>query len=382
MTVQRFSALRSIELGRHGWNALAKYQNISMVTDLICERHRIPRKHRQNAGKQAEQIRYCLRQAKEYRDASLAVTVATKPVLQYYSIMSLALAEILLKQDGNSSLDRAREQHRHHGLNFVQRSSSLEIELQKAAAALYAIPSRNKENQPFGTFELWHRSAREAPLGGKYVEHRALNHVTGFHLLLQSNDEPLSPLPKSGISFLECCRCIPAMSSFLGDHGIPFGFIRTTVQGEFRDALKRHQITIVIHPTESNLLSKFYGSIAFRPSDYECLEVREYDSGCALTITYGENFRIVVELPNAITIDTKETWFYPEKKPLNEFGYYYTALFILGNYARYYPDRWLQDVERSTPIGLAAEELAAAADDRVPHLILSEFSGTYYALER
>jgi hypothetical protein len=68
-------------------------------------------------------------------------------------------------------------------------------------------------------------------------------------------------------------------------------------------------------------------------------------------------------------------------QPLNEFGFIYVALFIAGNYARYYPDRWVSDVENSTPLALAIEELLAVAETRMPWLILSELSGSYHVFE-
>jgi hypothetical protein len=70
--------------------------------------------------------------------------------------------------------------------------------------------------------------------------------------------------------------------------------------------------------------------------------------------------------------NTEEVRFWTDRRCLNEFGYYYVALLIAGNYVRYYPDRWLRDVERSTPLAMAIEQLCAVAEWRVPWLTLSE----------
>ena len=74
--------------------------------------------------------------------------------------------------------------------------------------------------------------------------------------------------------------------------------------------------------------------------------------------------------------------FWPGAVNLNEFGFYYVGLYILGNYARYFPDRWVRDVERATPIALAAERFLVGAKDRVPLLALSEMSRSYHVVER
>jgi hypothetical protein len=102
----------------YAWANLRKFQNVELVEQSIMRLNSSDPPSRRNARKQARQIRYCLIQAREYFTAAKAVSLATKPTLQYYGVMSLALAEILLKQTGDSSLDRARHHHRHHGLLF------------------------------------------------------------------------------------------------------------------------------------------------------------------------------------------------------------------------------------------------------------------------
>jgi hypothetical protein len=72
------------------------------------------------------------------------------------------------------------------------------------------------------------------------------------------------------------------------------------------------------------------------------------------------------------------TVFYPDHSCLNEFGFIYVALFIAGNYARYYPDFWIHDVEENTQLGMAIEEFLGVVERRVGLLTLSELSQTYY----
>jgi hypothetical protein len=77
------------DVARFSWAGLARFHNVSSVTEWLCGLHKLDRTQRENARKQARQIRYCLIQAKEYYDAAAAVTLATKPNLLYYSAMSL-----------------------------------------------------------------------------------------------------------------------------------------------------------------------------------------------------------------------------------------------------------------------------------------------------
>jgi hypothetical protein len=90
-----------------------------------------------------------------------------------------------------------------------------------------------------------------------------------------------------------------------------------------------------------------------------------------------------IQFPPCATSNVKEfrCWL-GGPRPLNEFGYIYAAVFIAGNYARYYPDRWVFDVENSTPLALAIEELLTIAEKRVPWLTLSELSRSYHVFDK
>ena len=62
----------------------------------------------------------------------------------------------------------------------------------------------------------------------------------------------------------------------------------------------------------------------------------------------------------------------------NEFGLIYVSMYILGNYARYFPEKWMFDVETASPLALGAIELMSAAAERVPVLALGEFTRKMY----
>jgi hypothetical protein len=65
--------------------------------------------------------------------------MATRPALLYYCAMSLALAEVLLKQSGESRLEKLRERHNGHGL-VMSLTGSLRVTdtLRSAASSLVA----------------------------------------------------------------------------------------------------------------------------------------------------------------------------------------------------------------------------------------------------
>jgi hypothetical protein len=87
------------DIARNMWNGLRKFHHVPLVTSEIIREFDPPKSQINNVKKQATQIRQCLIQAREYRDAAAIVSLSTRPLLLYYSIMSLALAQILLKSD-------------------------------------------------------------------------------------------------------------------------------------------------------------------------------------------------------------------------------------------------------------------------------------------
>src|SRR5215469_15549569 len=146
MIISSTTQISNTDLERFGWTGLRRFHNVEVVQTAISDLHKVSRNN-PNVKKQATQIRYCLQQAREYFDAAKVVSLATKPTLLYYSIMNLALAEILVKQDGNSSLDKAREQHRHHGLTFQFTSQGRQASgLGKHAGSLRARPATHPVN--------------------------------------------------------------------------------------------------------------------------------------------------------------------------------------------------------------------------------------------
>jgi hypothetical protein len=222
MLLTRVVRVDDPDIGRYAWSRLRRFLHISEVEERIFHLHRLEARQRANARKQATQIRRCLIQAQEYFEAASAVSLATKSVLFYYCIMSLALAEVLLKQSGMSSLDRAREQNKHHGLSFSVSGRPRDGQmLEQTAGWLVAVPLVRPSGEPFGTFALWHHSSRETPLVGPRRRYPATGGAsTGPEIILSGANVPLRPLPSGGISLVECLRNLPGMMGAVAQFGV------------------------------------------------------------------------------------------------------------------------------------------------------------------
>lgn len=372
MTLQRLRLLVRSSLPEFAWLQLRQFHNVAYVTELLRARH--PAADKANLVKQAEQIRYCLVQAREYFEAAQTVSLATQPNLLYYGTMSLALSEILFKQTGESSLDRAREQHRHHGLELRMQPRTKQINppLDILARALVAAPTSSGKGGRMGTFELWHRSCREMPVAGKLTYSLDHGSLEEFRLLFFAPDERLPQIADQGMSLFECLSCIPTMMDYmLGlDFTVPIVRARCTA----RIKQNTPEVRIEFHPGRQEPFEQLCEMIKVRPCDYESIQWEQsHNSGILITRGTDHSFT----LPHCSTISADEVRFWSKEMTLNEFGLFYVALFITGNYARYYPDHWLRDIERASTLALAIEQLVAIAVQRVPLLTLGELMGAY-----
>ncbi|WP_080401642.1 YaaC family protein [Burkholderia ubonensis] len=384
MIIESINIIKTRDAAKHAWSRIMQFQNIQLTVDSICKLHNIPesdKNNKSNARSQAEQIKYCLSQAKEYFDAANVVSLATKPVLLYYSAMSMALAEILLKQNGDSRLTKLREEHNCHGLQLgVKSTPKIEDKLADSAATLIAKPQRDITGAPKGTFEVWRRSAREYPAGGKLITllSGGANQQT-YRVLFTANDSPPPFLPRSGISLLDCFRELPYMSELLRSLQTRSNLIRAKLSAMQADPTATPEIELIIHPADDDLIEKFGNLVQAAPDLVNIMEFIDFPSGYILK--YRTNGPSHLSFPGSICLNNETIHFSCSGLDLGEFGFLYCALHICGNFARYYPDIWLKHIEKSSPLAIAIDELCAHSFDRLPLLTLSELTRTYHVVE-
>jgi hypothetical protein len=370
-----------MDAAQSAWAALRRYHDSSYVAHSLMNLHNLGDGQKQNALKQATQIKYCLMQAKEYFDASKEVSLATQPVLLYYAMMCLALAETLFKQDGNSSLDRAREQNRHHGLilDAVQKPT-IEGDLAVRAGSLRAAPLEIKEIRS-GTFELWHRGAREDPLVGEMQRQVSEGgSTTRVEILAGSSEGRLPLMPATGLSLLDCLTRLPDMLEPINQLDTSSNVVRAKASGKLW-ANGAGEFSLIIHPTRTDNYEKLLQNIKVNPNDSHLVDQKEVGSnGCVIVFSMDSGQLPRFKIPACSVWRDSELRLWPEDQSLNEFGFYYVALFICGNYARYYPDFWMRDIEVSSSLALVVESLVDSAQRRLPLLSLAQLSRTAICL--
>lgn len=379
MIIGQVKKIPSGDVQRYCWARIAQFQNPDHVTALLTRLHSLPKQQLMNAKRQAEQIKYCLAQAKEYLDAATAVSLATRPVLLYYGVMSMALAEILLKQNADSRLAKLRENHGCHGLSLViSADPRAEDSLQVASSQLSAKTQVDKLGAPKGTFEIWRRSAREYPVAGNSVHHDANGSTTSFAVLLGAVDVELPVLPLGGASLFDCLVDLPFMADTLEMLGTRLKMIRTTVKAGSNN--QSGSVSTIIHPQQPELIDAFLNLVKCEADAVNGLEFLNVGS-TGLIIKSSQSHPSLVSWPPGVSAKSDEVFFSCSSLGLNEFGNIYVATHICGNFARYYPDLWLKHIEKSSPLALAIDELCKHALERVPVLTLSELARNYLVVE-
>ena len=381
MIVSKIRVISERDTEKFAWSALSNFHNVSFGQEAISQAHNLQKSQASNSKKQAEQLRFCLLQAREYFKAARTVTSASKPTLLYYGVMSLALAQMLLAGDGEYSLDFARGQHAHHGLDFrMNGAPSASLAIEQSASSLRAVPLLKKGNERFGTFELWHRISRESPMAGKQNSHLANGAGTQETIAIAvGRDERMPLVPEQGHSLLHCFQYVPAMRDLLFSKGVPTGLGRGVIVLDHHEVSKTICSQFIIHPGEGQLQRKVYDGFIYEPRAYEELEIIEVPRGCIIMQRWADDSRPAsVSYPNSFQHQESEIFFCSDNAALNEFGILYFGIFILGNYARYYPDYWMRDVELSSALAVSSERFMDIVEARAPLLTASVLDRVYY----
>lgn len=383
MIISSVKTINSQSASSYAWMRISQFQNTEFTADVIKKLHNLNTNQLLNARKQAEEIKFCLTQAKEYYDAAKNVTLATRPVLLYYAIMSLALSEILLKQTADSRLEKLRENHNNHGLQLSILDKPLPShEFIKAASLLVTKQQLRGTNNLVGTFEIWRRSAREYPVGGIQTTNFS-NGTTqsGYGLLLIPSDEPPPPIKKDGISLLDCFVELPYMQEVLNMANSSTKLVRANLKSLQHEQSGDPILTAIIQPNEESNIRNFENLVICEPSSVNNIQIKELPSGYVIKTNMNTDKPQIIRWPHSVCLSDTDIYFSCSNTNLSEFGFIYAALHICGNFARYYPDLWMKHIEKNSALALVIGEFINQAFERIPLLSLSELSRTYHVLK-
>ncbi len=359
------------------WWHLSHFKNVDRIAPLIVSNHN----NLENAKKQAKQIRYCIEQAEEYFLSAQHVTIATRPLLLYYGMASLAWALVLFKKTGDYSLDKLQKRHEHqdHGLkrpnvSYGIRTQPLTEILERVRAEVpRLIQSRPSGAELPGTFGLLYGCVQ---MERAWIELQIKRGpvTTTDRTPLESTSSLPNPATISG-SFLSLGRLllqIPDMVPPFAELGIrpPFAFCSQAKIGRREEDSEQ---TLVM--TFSRMREEEVAALRARFPPRAGLTCHEFPAGLGIEVRHNQGERVVVPALRE-TIDGRHYVFIPEEPELlPETCALLAAMFLLGMLVRYYPHIWMELLDRRHVFVEVLEAFLPIAVRKYPNLILNNLSG-------
>lgn len=247
-----------------------------------------------------------------------------------------------------------------------------------------------EDNHGFnGLFALWRQFALHTPLYSKATVYHPTGTRTNVHLAsLYTNLTQLN-LPVAPLTLGECLRHIPALRHVLDlhdqDSALCRGRIEETIQVDSDGTLQSRTRSFYFHHMPPPILQSVGEKFRVHPNAIDEFEVVEIANG--LIVTWTEN--LTDQRRNASSFSMPEGFFDSEGSIffvgdghyLNEFGYYYVALYIAGMITRYHPNIWIKEQRASSSGAALIDELVEHAISRVPLLAASALERFVYLYE-
>jgi len=323
-----------------------------------------------------QQLAYSVTQAKEFSDAARAGGDTTRALLAYYSITALANAEILWRGTGNDSFERRPSHFNGHGLELARNLSLWDFA---------ARPLRRVDGSVSGLFGLWHRFASHFPIYCSWTT-QGVTSQTSLRSGIAGTPLNTIALPHRPITLGECLKHIPAMQHALFAYGtqpaLARGFNRLMSHLDNAGIETSREIEFIIHPTQQAVFEDVIENFKFSPAMISNVVTRGMNGGTGISIKISHD---VTEPPwqdwsaPASFFERRDLYYMVgEGAFLNEFGYFYVGLYIVGMISRYYPQSWIHELREGSYITSLIHEFVDYSLHRVPMLVLGQLERTIF----
>jgi len=354
------------------WRRLAPYQDVSRITARLMAQRKIEGDQNKNVQKQVEQLAFSLTQAKEYFRSAEISGPTTRALMAYYGLIALANAEILWRGDGMSSFEKRNGRFNAHGLELVH---------DKDVGQFGARPSPGVP----GLYGLWRSFATHIP----HYSSRTIRHGnTGSTETVDTTSTvtKLCDLPSRSdtMSLLDCLKHIPAMRNALDTYGeetkLCRGSISESLTLDDSGVLNTRTRTYTFHHITDEHLDDVGSKFLISPRSVPEFEIGRVSTG--LGVVWRADLQTpggsLFAMPEIFADSANEVHFVGSGDHLNEFGYYYTALFIAGMLTRYYPHIWIRELRANSKTATLIDDLVHNALIRVPLLTASALEERVY----
>lgn len=407
------------------WKYLRFFLDIPSVSEKIRHIHNIKKKSQfdSDVKKQARQIGFCIRQAEEYFQASSEIGISTRPTLLYYGAVNLSRALILLRQDGTHSFDALRksEKHNHHGLDLVRGLvegvhpeegpetffSSIQCKchikkrvlkysnaLEESGENLSNNINNNNEfyegNIPWGHFSLFYHSLVPCAFHVHFerYENGKSTFIKGDLAQFCANLLPLESFISDRFNALNLIKTLPDIYFDLIELGIKpdlcQGNLKLKVEGYYKtdeqgkkdlEKIKDTNYFFIdnISPDQKEHLLTLYQK---RNPNIKL----EADLGAHIYLKFTEeyspteNFKSRYYPDMVDDIHGRKFYILKPENYLPEPATYLVLLYCLGMLSRYYPDIWMNAIEKNIQITEVTNSLLNIIYRKFPNLILDQMT--------
>jgi hypothetical protein len=377
------------------WRQLCLFEDPDYAEEMLLKHSQVEYTRSGNRKKQACQIGFSMRQAREYYLAASGVSLATRPILLYYGAVALSRCCCLLKLGGEVSDDYLRHMgfERHHGLEFVGPSD--ESAFAESPNSFFEqlscrVRGTQKDDEGsangYGNFSAFVRSITAIPFRLEVVEKRWPVSHSEYIANVGVNDTekavwhpPIDHILRS----YDLLRRLPDMYKVLEHAGIGSAL--------FPGRIGLHK-TIAQWGSGMRLQLDYTLSIDHLDSSAREILVSKY-------VTPNGPFTIKEEWPQSIILHkgyvftdnippdegldpipailddarTQKYFSFDESNWLEEPAAYLAILFCLGWLCRYNADLWVKSVKKKA-ISNVIEAFLDTSDRKLPNLILNQMT--------
>lgn len=369
---------------RETWRRLLEYSNIDITIDEIAKRHgAITAKTAQNYKKQAEQVRVCVIQAKEYFDAGAASTIFTSPNHVYYGAVSLASMMMLILGNGDYSLDVLRRNHRnhHHGLKFKTDCTPRNV-----SNGLTLVEKTSAKILRRGHFANWYSTLPKQNLVHALVVRTGNTTVVNGVVTPGATSQNWEVVGGSTVPTMEAMiglekamvdllKFIPDLSNELHRYQIHEPRTRSSHTANYTNKKINHQWAL--HGAASaHALEVVLSQFGVRPDMIDRISFSgvENTHGAVVKIDVNEAELPFFRWPSSRETLNHDTVSYGGDVETHEIVDFYLIGYQLSMMSRYYPDLWIRCIESQCK---AAKLIETAVDiflKKFPIMVLSTLS--------
>ncbi|MBY5891421.1 hypothetical protein HFN49_35330 [Rhizobium leguminosarum] len=357
------------------WRRLARFQETERVTERVMAERGIPKNQKLNVRKQMEQLAFSLNQAREYFRSAETSGPTARALMAYYGLIALANAEVLWSGDGMHSFDTRDVRFNAHGFDLVQDHQDL---------SNFGARPKTDEQGIRGLFGLWRQFATHIP---NYAKQTIRYPEGGFSIVYNATSSVTTlrevPCPIEPITLLECLKHIPTMTPALEAYNEQTKLCRGQIEedialSEDGKSFKTRTRSYIMHHLTDAAFHDIGSKFKIAPRAVSEFKMNRIGSG--LSVVWKANLpeQSLFTLPEVFANTKEELLFIGDGDHLNEFGYYYVALFIAGMITRYYPHIWIKEFRSNSKASTLIDELVDNALPRVPLLTTSALEQRAY----